>query len=815
MQISIQLNKKHLFDTFSLFVIFMGLILILSFTKPVVAALPSYCDINALRAFPEMPSSLKCTPPPEPYILDNNGNQISVFPSIIKNKAAAIALGKMLFWDSQVGSDGIACASCHFHAGADNRIKNQIDPGLRNASGQFASDAKTPIGSVFDFMASNPNTSNLDPLLAASGKGPNYTLKKQDFPLLQYQEPQSPMAGQPLQADRNAPVIYNIDDVISSQGVYHSTFNGLTPSGKKELCKKRFPTSGPNVPLFNVGGNSVRQVEPRNTPTIINAVYNFRNFWDGRANNVFNGLDPFGLRRFANTATTATNEIYIKDAKGNLIKNRVAIYNSSLASQAVGPALSDFEMSCGGKDFAELGKKILAVKPLGKQKVDVTDSVLGVYTNPSGDIKPANTYRLLVQNAFNNTYWDVPDTKTVEGYKLIENNFSLFWGLAVQAYESTLVSNDSRFDQAQEDLINGRNKLTAQEENGLNLFFNQGKCIACHLGAEFTAASTTHVLNLTNMPNTDKFIERMLMGDGGTALYDTGFYNIGVRPSAEDLGVGGNDAYGFPLSFTRNAKQHANNPNDYSIVNPNISPLSPDPFQTDSLLYAGNLGCISWSPSTTAYGYLCGTDPVVSDERDAIDGAFKTSTLRNVELTGPYFHNGGQATLEQVIQFYNRGGDRKDLFPIDPNCGGAQFTFDLYGNYVVSADPATGLIDNSGFLSGYGVASNIAPDMAGTKELLVSVCNPWQVPQESLGLSSSDVDDLVAFLKTLTDDRIRWEKAPFDHPSLTIPNGHVGDENKVKSNPATEQTLLVPAIGAAGRQAKNLPVLQTFDSGLK
>ena len=88
---------------------------------------------------------------------------------------------------------------------------------------------------------------------------------------------------------------------------------------------------------------------------------------------------------------------------------------------------------------------------------------------------------------------------------------------------------------------------------------------------------------------------------------------------------------------------------------------------------------------------------------------------------------------------------------------------------------------------GSGQASNIAPDMAGTKELLNTICNPGQPPQETLNLSSTDVDDLVAFLKALTDERVRWEKAPFDHPSLTIPNGHVGDENKVKFNKATNQ----------------------------
>jgi len=109
----------------------------------------------------------------------------------------------------------------------------------------------------------------------------------------------------------------------------------------------------------------------------------------------------------------------------------------------------------------------------------------------------------------------------------------------------------------------------------------------------------------------------------------------------------------------------------------------------------------------------------------------------------------------------------------------------------------------------------MAPDMAGTKETLVTFCNPGQPTQEALGLSRSDGDDIVAFMKALTDDRVRWEKAPFDHPSLTIPNGHAGDENKVKLTPAIEQTLVVPAVGAAGRQAKNLPALQTFDAGLK
>ena len=41
-------------------------------------------------------------------------------------------------------------------------------------------------------------------------------------------------------------------------------------------------------------------------------------------------------------------------------------------------------------------------------------------------------------------------------------------------------------------------------------------------------------------------------------------------------------------------------------------------------------------------------------------GAFKTPTLRDVELTAPYMHNGAYRTLEEVVDHYDRGGDVKD-----------------------------------------------------------------------------------------------------------------------------------------------------------
>src|SRR6059036_2636125 len=65
----------------------------------------------------------------------------------IVDQAAAIRLGKALFWDTQLGGDGqTACATCHYHGGADNRTLNTIHPG---PDGIFASGGVNSAGDVF------------------------------------------------------------------------------------------------------------------------------------------------------------------------------------------------------------------------------------------------------------------------------------------------------------------------------------------------------------------------------------------------------------------------------------------------------------------------------------------------------------------------------------------------------------------------------------------------------------------------------------------------------------------------------------------
>ena len=60
--------------------------------------------------------------------------QPSNLTQYVRDQGTLVVLGKALFWDMQVASDGrTACATCHFHAGADHRAQNQ----LSNPLGDF------------------------------------------------------------------------------------------------------------------------------------------------------------------------------------------------------------------------------------------------------------------------------------------------------------------------------------------------------------------------------------------------------------------------------------------------------------------------------------------------------------------------------------------------------------------------------------------------------------------------------------------------------------------------------------------------------
>lgn len=70
----------------------------------------------------------------------------------------------------------------------------------------------------------------------------------------------------------------------------------------------------------------------------------------------------------------------------------------------------------------------------------------------------------------------------------------------------------------------------------------------------------------------------------------------------------------------------------------------------------------------------------------------------------------------------------------------------------------------------------------------------------------------------MTDERVRWERAPFDHRGLPLIVGHVGDEQAVESDDAPGFTGLartrvvaIPAVGSAGRPPELGPLLPFAD----
>src|SRR5438128_2672051 len=476
---------------------------LLSFSLSAAALIVAGVILGAQAPPPDPPTplaSLKTVPVPEP------GN----LAEFVVDKAAAIRLGKALFWDMQAGSDGVqACASCHFHAGADNRRKNQLSPGLlvRDATLQNpAPDTTFQIG------------------------GPNYTLEPKDFPFTKHADENT--AGSPIVSDAN--------DVASSQGVFNTLFHDVRPNAQDPRPNAVDVCDGVADPVFHIQQINTRRVEPRNTPSMVNAVFNFDNFWDGRADHIFNGVNPFG--------DLAPNATVWKLTANGLQAERVSIEPGSLASQAVGPPLSAFEMSCDRRVFPKLGRKLLALMPLEQQFVDPNDSVLGSPlargSGTPGSRGLMTTYPDMIKAAFKSEWWSFNGTVTIDGEQFthMEANFSLFWGLAIQLYEATLIADNTRVDQ----FLEGKTAaLTDLEKQGMNLFTGTGRCINCHGGAELTNASVRNAAN--------ERLERMVMGDGGCAIYDNGFYNIGVRPTADDISRGGTDPFRNPLSDTRRA----------------------------------------------------------------------------------------------------------------------------------------------------------------------------------------------------------------------------------------------------------------------
>ena len=131
----------------------------------------------------------------------------------------------------------MACASCHFHSGADSRTKNTLHP---KADGLFD-----------DFL---------------DGTGPNLTMKKDDFPFA-------------ITGGHDGD---GVDDPMGSGGVHKRAV--ANPDARLQLSTAKahmLEDKCENVPdlIWHVNYINVRRETGRNTPTTYNALFALDNFW--------------------------------------------------------------------------------------------------------------------------------------------------------------------------------------------------------------------------------------------------------------------------------------------------------------------------------------------------------------------------------------------------------------------------------------------------------------------------------------------------------------------------------------------------------
>jgi cytochrome c peroxidase len=228
-------------------------------------------------------------------------------------------------------------------------------------------------------------------------------------------------------------------------------------------------------------------------------------------------------------------------------------------------------------------------------------------------------------------------------------------GQAITAYE---ISNEvnprtSKYDA----YITGEAELSEQELRGMNLFFGQACCSECHVSTGRRRLASDYG-GAAPAPR-DRYARN-------TLFTDYGYENIGIPAVPVDLlGAKGG------------------------------SSPQPDPG-LGGTMQRGGMGAAS------AYWE---------------QGKFKTPTLRNIEKSAPYGHNGYFQTLRDIVHFYN--------------------TRDV---------PGAGPIGEGG--SGKSEGGSSSKPAWPAPEVL------HNVNRERMGdlkLTDSQEEDLVAFLKTLTD----------------------------------------------------------------
>ena len=169
--------------------------------------------------------------------------------------------------------------------------------------------------------------------------------------------------------------------------------------------------------------------------------------------------------------------------------------------------------------------------------------------------------------------------------------------LAIASYERTMVSGNSKFDQ----WYFGKNKaaLNEREINGFRLFSGKANCISCHTVNKESALFT-----------------------------DQSFHNTGAGWSRNNK------------VLSSLVKKEVSKQTFLLSLAPGITvEVANDHFDKASEVPKNDVGRFE----------------VTSNPNDS--WLYKTPSLRNIQLTAPYMHDGSLRTLNNVVDFYNVGGE--------------------------------------------------------------------------------------------------------------------------------------------------------------
>ena len=278
----------------------------------------------------------------------------------------------------------------------------------------------------------------------------------------------------------------------------------------------------------------------------------------------------------------------------------------SLWSQALAPIEHPMEM---GSDRVGVVKRFLVKYSSDYfsivERMDVDDELiqLDLVASPIGS--PEDRHR-----------WDLIDESMRQRINLHFSNI----GKMIMAYEQKLIPEQSRFDQfvallkMQSDLKALKSVYSFDEVMGLRLFMGKANCAGCHNGPLFTNYEFHNI---------------------GVPEYDQKSVDLGRFVGAKSLAL---DEFNCTSEYSLTSHHHI-------TLNHSEEPFEEGISEPQGNAQNGDAGENLKTCPEIAYLKTTGKELI---------GAFKTPSLRNIELTAPYMQSGQIGTLLNVVKHYNK-----------------------------------------------------------------------------------------------------------------------------------------------------------------